>query len=262
MGIVINKSTSFVQEQKHMTKSNRFQHVTPQLIEQVAQNFGFNLVSLKTGQARNAERADHQTTIARYRHESEMKIGGLNVELVFKVPHLYGAIEGFLGTYRQICSNGLSVGVKFDQIKIKHLGNPIEELYREIPRLVAQSHAMFEDIQRMQDTTLSLSSALSLASQSAMIRLDGVNNIAAVNSAQLLTPNRESDASMDLWTQFNLVQENIFRRGVSYQALTTNFETNETSIRNMTTRRVNPASASSITLNGQLWDVASSLIAA
>lgn len=255
-------SSSFVQESKHVTKTNKFQHVTPAMIANVAKQYGFDLVSLKTGNARNADRAAHQTTIARYRSTDQFQISGLYVDLIFKVPHLYGAIEGILGTYRQVCSNGLAVGVKFETIKVKHLGNPVEELFREIPRLVAQRSQLAETIKRMQGTYLNDDKKLQLAREIGAARLASVGNVNWFDYAGLIKIERPEDSGDDLFSVFNRIQEQIVRTGLRYTFQTTDFKTGQPIIKNATARRLTENTSRSVSFNSIMWDHATSKIAA
>ncbi len=255
------KSTSFIQDQRHVTKTDKFQPIKPELIESVLANHGFNLASLKTGKARNADRANHQTTVARYRATTEMKIGGHYLDIVAKVPHLYGAVELFLGTYRVICSNGLTVGTKFVSVKIKHLGNPIAEIEQALPILVAQGQAMQDDMQEMKQRVLSRSEMDSLARGIATLRLSGIPNVSQVQWDQLLVARRQDDMLPDLYTTFNRIQENIVRHGFQYITTSQN-ETGETVIRNGTARKIGETSVRSIEMNAKMWDLATAFLKA
>lgn len=254
------KSTSFTQDQRHLTKSSRFQPVKPELIADVLSNHGFTMASLKTGKARLTDRESHQTTIARYRSNTEMKIGGNYLDIVAKVPHLYGAVELFVGTYRVICSNGLTTGFKFDSYKVKHLGNPTDQILEALPKLVAQEKLLVETIQAMQNRVLTNFELIEIANRVAIIRLEGINNAHNVNYLGLLKRHRNEDQGNDLYTVLNVLQENIVRTGLTYQTILTNSLTNETVVRNATARRIGETSVRSININSRIWDVATEFL--
>jgi hypothetical protein len=193
--------------------------------------------------------------VARYRSKNALQIDGLYSDIVVKVPHLYGAVEAFLGTYRQICANGLAVGFKFASFKVKHLGNPLIELDRLIPGLVAQNTAMQRDIELMQRYILTSSEVSDLALKAARIRLDGLETtIHDIDATTLYVPRRVGDQKRDLWTVFNVIQENLMRSTFRYRILRT--VNNEARVYNASTRRMRENSVAAIELNRKLWDLA------
>lgn len=258
----MDKSTSFIQEQKHLTKSSRFQTIQPSKIAEVLDGYGFDLVHLKTAIAKKPDRADFQTTIARYRSRDTFEIDGLSFDLIFKVPHLYGSLQGVLGLFRGICANQLNVGTHFSSVKVAHLGNPYDELNRIIPELVAQQQKLVETVKVMQSRDVTLQEAISLADGIARIRLENVNSkITKIDSTKLLIPRRSDDAASDLFSILNIIQENVIRRGVQYQFESTD-QSGSPILKIQTARKLKEESVSAVELNAKIWDEASKLIIA
>ncbi len=254
-------STSFVQDQKHVTKSDRFQAIKPALIAEVLDGHGFDLVHLKTGKAKTADRADFQTTVARYRSRDGFAIDGLSIDIIFKVPHLYGSLQGVLGLFRGTCANQLNVGTHFENVKVKHLGNPYQELDSLIPRLVAQREKLVETVQLMQARDVTPSELVALAQDVAAIRLADVKGLQKVEVTDLLKVRRQDDAKNDLFSCLNVIQENVFRYGIRYQIENTN-EQGIVQIQNRTARKVREESVKAIDLNASIWDAATKLLKA
>lgn len=259
MSQLINVSTSFIQDQKHAVKSDRFQVIQPVRIAEVLNDHGFDLVHLKTGKSRSPERADFQTTVARYRSRDNFEIDGLNFDLIFKVPHLYGALQGVLGLFRGVCANQINVGTHFETIKVRHTGNPYEELNQLIPMLVSQRTKLIETVNSMSQRQLSPDELIQLARQVASIRLEGVENIQTVNVEDLLKVRRDADVKNDLFSALNVIQENVIRYGLRYQ-LTSTDEHGSTRTRNQLTRKVKEESVKAIDLNASIWDAATKML--
>lgn len=256
--LVIN---SFIQDQKHVSKSDKFQAIQPSMIAGVLADHGFELVHLKTGKARQADKAAHQTTIARYRSRDQFQIDGLGFDLIFKVPHLYGALQGVLGLFRGTCANQLNVGTHFESVKVRHTGTPIEDLNSLIPRLVAQREVLVETVKMMQAREVTPLELASLARTVSDVRLSGVENIASVQVSDLLKPRRTDDRLSDLFTVTNVIQENAMRHGIRYQ--TRQFsDAGIELVQNRTTRPVNEQGLSSIELNASIWDAATKILTA
>lgn len=257
----VSKSTSFLQDAKHDSKSERFKVIQPAHIETVLNDHGFDLVHLKTGQSKKQDRQAFQTTIARYRSRDNFEIEGLNMDLIFKVPHLYGRMVGVLGLFRGVCANQLNVGTHFNVIKVGHVGDPLSQLDTLIPSLVAQRAQLIETVNLMRARDVSPSELVELAREVAQIRLNDVENIKKIEIQDLLRVRRQDDAKNDLFSVMNVIQENIIRFGLRYE--TTSLDENGVErSRNMVARKVKTESVKAIDLNASIWDAASKLLSA
>lgn len=263
---------SFTQDQKHESKSNKFVTIQPKHIAEILSSHGLDLVHLRSGIAKNPDRAAHQTTIARYRSSQEMKIGGLNLDIVFKIPHLYGSIEAFLGTYRRVCSNGMVVGDKFMNIpRIRHSGNAISQIESIIPLLVAKHDQLCELITAMSAQQVDPVRLAAFLKEVARLRLDtlGENSkVISVKYNDLAVVRRTEDTGTDVFSILNVVQENIMRHGMSYQIESKN-KNGDVSVRSMTTRpmiktrRENEIETiRSVNMNASIWDAAQNILMA
>ena len=265
MSQFIPVSTSFVQDKAHLTKTQKFVAIQPSQVEAALKPYGFNLVSLKTGRARLADRADHQTTIARYRSENELKINGLSMDLVFKIPHLYGAIEAFLGTYRQVCSNGLVVGQKFFECpRIRHVGNALNQLETLIPIIIAKHNELADSIREMQSRNVTPEALAIFVKEIAQLRLGQNEKIVSIQYNDLMRVRRDADNGQDVFSILNVVQENVMRYGLRYQTETTAQDGTKL-IRNMNARPVTRnenESVKSVDLNASIWDAATRILMA
>jgi hypothetical protein len=231
------------------------------MIETVLNDHGFDLVHLKTGKSKNPDRQDFQTTVARYRSRQAFEIDGLNMDLIFKVPHLYGKLVGVLGLFRGVCANQLNVGTHFKTVKVGHIGDPMSQLDTLIPELVAQHNQLAETVRIMQAREVNANELIQLAKDVSLARLDGVDNIQRIEYQDLLKVRRQDDVKNDLFSVLNVLQENAIRYGLRYQTTSTN-EIGVTQVRNMVARPVKIESVKAIDLNASIWDVASKLIAA
>lgn len=264
--ILQNQVTSFTQDQKHETKSNKFIAIQPSQIGAALIGQGFDLVHLKMGKARKAGNETHQTTIARYRQNHELKIGGNYMDLVFKVPHLYGAIEAFVGTYRLVCSNGMVVGTKFfAPPRIKHVGDAQSQIDALIPQLVAKHDELVANIEFLQSRDVTSSQVAEFVRVSANLRLQGTGNVSNIQYSDLTRVRRADDAGNDAFTVLNVVQENLMRYGMRYETRSID-DTGRETVRNMTARPVTRSrmgdteSVRSVDLNASLWDAANEIL--
>ena len=256
-------STSFVQDQKHTTKSDKFVVVRPADVAEVMASHGFNIVGLKTAKGRKENRLDFQTTIARYRSNDDFMVdSGLSMDIMFRIPHLTGKLEGRLGFFRGFCANQWNAGQLFDTVKFAHTGNVLMELDAAIPKLVAQREQLVDTIRSMQARNVTGQEIANFAREVAEIRMEGIEGAANIQTADLIRTRRLEDRNADLFTVTNVLQENAMRYGMRYQQLQHNEQGVTTGVRNAVTRRVDENSARAIELNASIWDAATALLAA
>lgn len=256
-----NVSTSFVQDQKHLSKSDRFVVIQPSQIATVLADHGFNMVGLKTSRAKDQSRQDHQTTIARYRAAGDFQIEGLNLDIMFRVPHLYGALEARLGFFRGTCANQWNMGKLFAVEKIRHTGDALNQINTLLPRLVAQQEQLVDTIRLMQARDVTGSELASMAQLVSQARVAGIENVVNVTTVDLLRPRRSDDNARDLFTVANVLQENATRYGIRYRTQNTN-EQGIVTVRDYTSRRINEASVKAVELNSTIWDIAAGMLRA
>jgi len=259
-------STSFVQDSRHVSKSERFVPVQPSQISEVLADHGLHLSHLLSARARKSENAHHQTTIARYSaaESSDMvrAIGlGSTLDLLVKAPHLTGCVELRLGFFRGSCANQWNAGSLIGRVKIRHTGDCLEVLNRALPALVAQRSALIGQIETMGARQLTAPELASLAQSVADIRLDGIENISRVRTADLMRVHRAEDRRNDLFSAVNVLQENAIRYGLRYETRTQG-ENGREDVRHMTTRRVIDTTASAVEMTGSIWEAAAALLAA
>ena len=259
----ISVPASFVQSARHVSKSARFVPVQPSGIAEVLAGHGFRLGHLKASHARLPERADYQTTIARYVAEDSTEIrrvigDGSTLDILVRAPHLTGAIEFRLGFFRGACANQWNAGRLVSSVKISHVGNCLEEINRALPQLIGQQAELTSAIVRMSDRQLTAIELAELARSVAELRLAGADrdSITRAHAADLLIPRRHADRGSDLFSAVNVIQENALRYGLRYEA-----HGPENSTRRATTRKIVETSGAAMDLTGNIWAAASALLA-
>lgn len=151
------------------------------------------------------------------------------------------------GLFRLACLNGLLVSSgTLGKVSVQHrggdeiVGNVIEGSFRVVDDLntIASSVSTLRDIQLDRDEQLAFAkAALSL-------RWDG--DTAPVTADRIIAPRRSADTTNDLWTTYNVVQENIIKGGLRGR--------NATGHRT-TTRKVNSITEDT-RINRALWTLA------
>lgn len=252
--------TSFTQDQKHATKSERFIAIKPSEIGDIFKANNFEMIHLKGGKARIDDRQDFQTTISRYRSKDNFNLGnGLHLDIIMKAPHLYGSIEMVLGFFRMQCANQLNVGQRFLTIKIPHTGQVEIAIQNGINELLNQRYDLKRTIESMQATNLTDDQSHELARKIAMDRINkGAESIKHVHTNYLLKSRRYEDQGNDLFTVLNRIQENVLKTGVHY------VESKNTAglitLSNEKTKAIKDNTKTTIDLNSMMFDHALSFV--
>jgi hypothetical protein len=141
---------------------------------------------------------------------------------VFPEVHLENSHDGqsrhrlFGGLLRLACLNGMAIStMAFKGIALIHRGN-LEEMLKQIREAVTQAASAAQFVEKMAAKKLTPAAQLRFAQKAAEIVFDNVD----FDAKLLLVPRREQDKTNDLWTTYNVVQENLVRGGVQIQHTT------------------------------------------
>jgi hypothetical protein len=154
--------------------------------------------------------------------------------------------ELMAGLFRICCANSMvALSQELDSLKIRHTGNDIQE------RVIEGSYRVLEGSEKAlaapQDwgkLPVSKETGLILAEAAHAMRFadsDGVITT-PITPTQLLTPRRVADQGSDLWSTFNVIQENCLKGGLR----------NWVGSRRVTTRAVKGIEQD-VKLNRALW---------
>lgn len=212
---------------------------------------GFNPVMARESRCRNAENRPFAKHIIRFRHIDSCAQNGNLPEIVLVNSH-DGASSYQIraGIYRLVCSNGLIVGSDVFYRSIRHQGDVISKVVESATEIINLIPEALEIANQWKGVILSPAERLIYAESAALLKWD--ENEIEVSAERLLSPRRFPDSSTDLWTTFNVVQENLIRGGIRYR--------NSDSRRRNSTRPVNSVSENS-RLNTSLWKLTEKMAA-
>jgi len=156
------------------------------------------------------------------------------------------------GLYRPVCTNGLMVQLgDFGLIHIAHRGNIVRNVVEAALAMIRDFGRVGEVVQRMASVNLTPAQRLEFARRALAVRYPHAQH-QPVAPEQVVAPRREADARADLWTSYNVVQENLMRGGLIGRSATG---------RNTRTRTIE-AIREDVRINNGLWQLAMSLISA
>jgi len=243
------------QTHKALNMSDNYAYVpTFQILEQLFSE-GFQCHEVAQSQPYKKDRAPYVKHMLRLRYPTgeAPAIGGLAPELVLVNAH-NGTSQYYLmgGIYRFICANGMVVGDTFASMAVRHSGGEITRnrvLEGSYSIINDQLPAVMGQVVNMQGRILTGIEREEMASKALALRYP--HTIPSFKAADLLRTRRPQDEGQDLWTTFNVIQENVTQGGS--QARSAMFA------QRVTMRPVERVD-SLVGLNRKLWDVAASYL--
>jgi hypothetical protein len=203
--------------------------------------------------------------VIRWAHK-DLQADGERIELVGVNSHNRAASFKFMaGIFRLVCSNGLiTQTADFGSFSIRHVGDIADQVHQAIIKIsgMAGQLAQRMDDFRAIELTPDEQGVFAVAAHESIYGPQAKpENSAPITAEQLLRPRRSTDAangsaqggtryynalpSSDLWTTFNVVQENATKGGLSGRGSTG---------RRMRTRQVTSIEKD-VKLNQALWSL-------
>ena len=146
-----------------------------------------------------------------------------------------------MGFLRKVCSNGLVVGENFSNQTITHLGVDASTLEESVAAIAGEFATVMDSVDRYSQIAMSDDRKAEFADRAMELRFKTERPF---DSKLLLATRREADNHADLFTTFNVVQENLMRGGIEYRNAT----------RKTTLRALTNVSRKMDT-NSKLWDL-------
>jgi hypothetical protein len=203
----------------HESRSERFAVVPTITVLEGLRSEGFEPFSAVQARSRIAGKAEYTKHMLRLRHRSITNTEGEAFEIVLVNANdgtsAYQMIPGF---FRFVCANGLMTGETFSEVKVRHSGNAIGEVIEGAYRVLEDAPQVVEQVSRFKSITLQDAEREILAEAAHALRFPAAAEerakAAPISPDALLRPRRTSDRATDLWTAFNVVQENTLKGGL------------------------------------------------
>jgi hypothetical protein len=207
----------------HESRSDRFAPIpTIEVIRGLAKE-GFEVVGARQSLTRVPGKADFTKHLLRLRRidaDASYAVGDTVAEMLLKNANDGTSVyDLFAGLFRIACLNSMVASLgSIDSVKVRHTGrnivdNVIEGTFRvvENAKLALAAPAQWSQIKLDRDE------AMAMADAARVIRFgDADGNVESpIQAGQLLIPRRPADTEGNLWTAFNVIQENAVRGGLS-----------------------------------------------
>jgi hypothetical protein len=237
----------------HESRSERFRAIPTWTVLQALMKEGFSPVGAMQSTTRDASKRNHTKHMLRLRRldeQAKYSVGDNIFEMILKNANDGTAqYELMGGMFRIRCLNSLVAQTNtIDTVKVRHSGDVAPKVVEGTFRVLEEAEAYLAAPQDWSRIQLAKREAEVFAEAAHEIRFaDAEGEVhTPIQPRQLLIPRRSSDTSPDLWTVFNVVQENSVKGGLSAR--------NENH-RRVTTRTINGIDQN-VRVNKALWMLA------
>lgn len=208
----------FAQTADH-NRSERYRFVpTIEVVESLRKE-GFFPVKVSASRSKDEQGVDYVKHSIRFRREQDMntkmaKVGQVLPEIALTNSH--NGTSGFIidpALLRLVCSNGLVVSDSQGSLRYRHGGRDdlTGRILEGVFSIVEDFPLIADKIDQWSGVELNQDQRLAFARAALPLRFDGTSGVEA---DQLLTARRYGDNKPDLFSTFNVVQENLIRGGV------------------------------------------------
>jgi hypothetical protein len=231
--------------------SDRYSMVPTNKIVDLLEGQGWNLVEARQVNSRtwDPQTAKHHLTFSHERlSRQDLAVGDSTPRLELINAHNgLGTYKLLAGIFRMVCTNGLVVSDRdFGHVKLRHIGFSEEDVIEASQAVIDNVSNLSEIVDEWQGLHMSNDEKRMFSEDAAAIRWQGDTILEMAD--HVIRPRREQDRTNDLWTVFNVAQENIMKGGFNSPS---------------TGRRARQVKAidKTVTYNQELWDLARSYAA-
>lgn len=216
----LSRFPSITAQEPSRTVSARYGFISTAEVVQGLQAHGFVPVQAQQAHTRNPDRLGHTKHLIRFRHQSLLEaraVGDYLPEVLLYNSHDgSGAYKVLAGIYRLVCTNGLVVGDELAARSIRHSPRAAGEVLEATLGVIGELDGVYASIQTMRTTILSSLERYLFAKAALALRYGGPGGRRLdypVTANTALSPRRAEDAGRDVWSTFNVLQENLIRGG-------------------------------------------------
>lgn len=197
------------------TVSNRYSFVPTIKVVDILRDCGWMPIFAQQARANKEEREGYQKHLIRFQYDGLQITNQERVDLVLYNSHDRGCAFNLIASiWRKICGNGLMVSSDLVNFQHKHMGFDSNELASSAITIAGSAGEIANQVEDLKTIELTQDERGVFATAAHQLVYKEPEN-APIVPARLLKERRYDDNGKDLWTTFNVIQENIMKGGLS-----------------------------------------------
>lgn len=249
--MMINVVPSVFGEQKHENTSDKYAFISSRNVLNTLWKEGFAPVFAAQRAFRDESKRETTKHIIRLRRRDELGLPAPESnEVVIVNSHDTGSsFQLFNGRFRLVCGNEMILGDMDDEFRVRHVGDIMSSVVENVGAIARKAVETSQFIDRMKTIELTPNERGVFAQSAMTLKFD--NNVEMpFNPEKLLSLRRWEDNKKDLYTTFNVVQENLVKGGIQHR----------NKAGNRTTTRPIKSIDKDIKLNKALWQLTKAMM--
>jgi hypothetical protein len=249
---------SIFAEQAHESRSERFRAIPTIEVLRGLGREGFVPVFVAQSRSRDETKRDFTKHLIRMRKlGTDLRVDDTFAEIVIKNANDgSSAYDLMAGLWRVRCMNGMVAKTRtVDEVKVRHSGDAVAKVIEGTYRVLGEAENLLAAPQDWGRVAMPAEARQALAEAAHVLRFGDAEGVVEtpIQPTQLLAPRRADDRQNDLWTTFNVVQENVIRGGLRARAAATIDERGRRQRGRMVTTREVKGIDQDVKLNKALW---------
>lgn len=247
--LIAYHAPSVMADAAHESRGERYSFIPTIEVIDALRGEGFEPYEIRQTRVRDAGKREHTKHMVRMRHASQISTKDEVPEIILLNSHDGSSSYQIMsGVFRFVCSNGLIAGDMFNNVRVRHSGNVVDDVIEGATRVLEDAKQIGYRIEDYKGIELGQDEQRAFATAAMQLRW---GDDAPVTANRLLAAHRREDIKGDLWTTFNRVQENMLKGGIPGHSSTG---------RRTRTRAVGGVNEN-VKLNKALWTLADSMAA-
>ncbi|MGW6728723.1 DUF932 domain-containing protein [Nocardia sp. NPDC055029] len=234
----------------HESRSHRYAHIPTIEVLRRLEGEGFRPFAVAQTKTRDEGHREFTKHLIRLRHANTVAKAEANEIVLLNSHNGTSAYQMLAGMLRFVCTNGMVVGDIVEDVRVRHSGNVVADVIEGAYTVLDQFELVEHSRDEMKALQMAPAERALFAESARMARwgdpAEDPANYAPIPARALLDARRREDSGTDLWSTFNVVQENVIRGGLRGRTRT------DTRTR---TRPVNSVTTD-VKLNRALWHLA------
>ena len=204
---------SILAHSAHESRSARYCYIPTVDVLDGLRKEGFQPFMVCQTRVRDDDRRDYTKHMIRLRHANEIVGREANEIILLNSHDGTSSYQMLAGMFRFVCCNGMVCGNTVGDIRVPHKGDVVGEVIEGAFKVLNSFDEAASQREGMAATVLDGGEQGAFARAALALRYDA-DKPAPVTERQLLASRRVEDRASDLWTTFNVVQENMMRGGL------------------------------------------------
>ena len=217
-----NLAPSIFAETAHHSRSEKFRPIPTIEVVRALQREGFSPVAAKQCVVRHDDRRDYTKHAVRFRRmddQAKYSVGDTLFEIMLKNANDGSAAYDLLaGLFKVLCLNSLVAQTsEMESLRVRHSGDVQTKVIDGTYRVLDTAQAALAAPQDWPMINLNRDEQHAFAEAAHTVRFaDAEGKVdTPIKPAQLLIPRRQADQQPNLWTTFNVIQENVIKGGLT-----------------------------------------------